>query len=66
MDRIIGFSQLGVEITKQQLWASLEAGSFHSHMNYEGLAQLFVRMTTKNFEEAMRARKEERQPEFKD
>jgi hypothetical protein len=25
-------------------------------MNYEGLAQLFVSMTTRNFEEAMRAR----------
>ena len=65
-ERIIGFSQMGVEITKQQLWASLEAGSLATHMNYEGHAQLFVRMTTQNFEEAMRARKQGRKPEFKD
>ena len=65
-DRIIGFSQIGVEITKQMLWAGLEAGSMHSHMNHEGHAQLFVRMTTRNFEEAIKARKEKRKPEFKD
>ena len=29
-------------------------------------AQLFVRMTTQNFEEAIRARKEGRAPEYKD
>jgi enoyl-CoA hydratase len=65
-DRIIGYSQLGVELTKQMLWAGLEAGSMHSHMNHEGHAQLFVRMTTRNFEEAIKARKEKRKPEFKD
>jgi enoyl-CoA hydratase len=65
-DRIIGFSQLGVELTKQMLWAGLEAGSMHSHMNHEGHAQLFVRMTTRNFEEAIKARRVKRKPEFKD
>lgn len=65
-ERIIGYSQVGVELTKQMLWAGLEAGSMHSHMNHEGHAQLFVRMTTKNFEEAIRARKEKRKPEFRD
>jgi enoyl-CoA hydratase len=65
-ERIVGFSQLGVEISKQMLWAGMEAGSLHSHMNHEGHAQLFVRMTTQNFEEAIRARKEERAPDFKD
>jgi enoyl-CoA hydratase len=59
-------SQLGVELTKQMLWAGMEAGSRHSHMNHEGHAQLFVRMTTQNFEEAIRARKEKRTPDFKD
>jgi enoyl-CoA hydratase len=59
-------SQLGVELTKQMLWAGLEAGSRHSHMNHEGHAQLFLRMTTQNFEEAIRARKEKRAPDFKD
>jgi enoyl-CoA hydratase len=65
-DRINGFSQLGVELSKQMLWAGMDAGSLHSHMNHEGHAQLFVRMTTKNFEEAIKARKEGRAPDFKD
>jgi enoyl-CoA hydratase len=65
-ERIIGFSHLGVELTKQMLWSSLEAGSMHAHMNHEGQAQLFVRMTTRNFEEAIRARKENRKPKFDD
>ncbi|MEH6606624.1 MAG: enoyl-CoA hydratase [Pseudomonadales bacterium] len=65
-ERMVGYSQLGVEITKQMLWAGLEAGSMHSHMNHEGHAQLFVRMTTKNFEEAIRARRENRPADFQD
>lgn len=64
--RISEFSQLGVELTKQLLWAGLESGSRHSHMNHEGHAQLFVRMTTRNFEEAIKARREQRKPAFKD
>jgi enoyl-CoA hydratase len=35
-------------------------------MDSEGQAQLFVRITTKNFEEATLARKEKRPPHFKD
>jgi enoyl-CoA hydratase len=35
-------------------------------MNQEGLGQLFVRLMTGNFEEAIAARKENRPPEFKD
>jgi enoyl-CoA hydratase len=65
-ERISGFSQQGVELSKQMLWAGADAGSLHSHMNHEGLAQLFVRMTTKNFEEAITARKEGRVPQYKD
>lgn len=65
-ERINGFSQLGVELSKQMLWAGVDAGSMHTHMNHEGHAQLFVRMTTKNFEEAIKARKEGRPPEYKD
>jgi enoyl-CoA hydratase len=65
-ERMVGFSQLGVEISKQMLWAGMQAGSLHSHMNHEGHAQLFVRMTTKNFEEAIQARKEGRPPDYKD
>lgn len=65
-ERIMGFSQLGVELSKQMLWAGVDAGSLHTHMNHEGHAQLFVRMTTQNFEEAIKARKEGRAPDFKD
>jgi enoyl-CoA hydratase len=65
-DRIASFSRPGIELTKRLLWNSFEAGSLQGHMDSEGQAQLFVRITTKNFEEATRARKEKRAPEFKD
>jgi enoyl-CoA hydratase len=35
-------------------------------MDHEGLGQLYVRLTTRNFEEAVAARKDKRPPEFKD
>jgi enoyl-CoA hydratase len=65
-ERIIGFSRVGVEVTKRLLWSSLDAGSLHSHMDHEGQAQLYVRLTTENFEEAVRARKERRAPVYRD
>jgi enoyl-CoA hydratase len=65
-ERIVGFSRVGVEVTKRLLWSGMEAGSMHSHMDHEGHAQLYVRLTTENFEEAIRARKDKRQPEYKD
>ncbi len=64
--RIIGWSRAGVELTKRQLWAGLDAGSLETHMDAEGTAQLFVRITTQNFEESVRARKEGRPPVFTD
>jgi enoyl-CoA hydratase len=65
-DRILGFSRPGVELTKRMLSASLDAASLTAHMDHEGIAQLFVRLTTRNFEEAVAARKEHRDPHFKD
>jgi len=65
-DKIIGFSRPGTELTKRMLWSSLDAGSLASHIDHEGVAQLFVRLTTQNFEESVRARKEKRPPVFKD
>jgi len=65
-EKITAYSRVGVEITKRMLWSSLDAGSMQSHMEHEGQAQLFVRLTTRNFEEAIKARKESRPPEFKD
>jgi enoyl-CoA hydratase len=64
--RIIGWSRPGIELTKRMLWNSLDASSLETHMDAEGTAQLFVRITTQNFEEAIRARREKRPPEFKD
>jgi enoyl-CoA hydratase len=65
-DRIIGWSRAGVELTKRQLWNSLDASSLQTHMDAEGTAQLFVRITTQNFEESIRARREHRPPVFLD
>jgi enoyl-CoA hydratase len=65
-ERLIGFSRVGVEVTKRMLWSSLDAASLHAHMDHEGIAQLYVRLTTQNFEEAIRARKEKRTPEYRD
>jgi enoyl-CoA hydratase len=65
-ERIIGFSRMGVELTKRMLWSSLDAASLHSHMDHEGTTQLYVRLTTENFEEAVRARRERRAPDFRD
>ncbi len=64
--RIVGFSRIGVENTKRLLWSSLDAGSFQAHLDHEGLAQLYVRLTTENFEEAIRARREGRPPVYRD
>jgi enoyl-CoA hydratase len=65
-DGLIAFSHVGVELTKQLLWASYDAGALHAHMNHEGHAQLYVRMTTGNFEEKIAAWKEGRTPVYTD
>jgi enoyl-CoA hydratase len=65
-ERMIGFSRVGIELTKRLLWSSLDAASLHGHMDHEGTTQLYVRLTTENFEEAVRARRERRAPEFRD
>ena len=64
--RIIGYSRPGVELTKRMLTSSLDASSLAAHVDHEGLAQLFVRLTTRNFEEAVAARRDGRAPEFED
>jgi len=65
-ERIIGWSRPGTELTKRMLWNSLDASSLEAHMDAEGTAQLFVRITTQNFEEAVRARREKRPAVFGD
>jgi enoyl-CoA hydratase len=65
-ERIIGWSRVGIELTKRMLWSSLDASSLRAHMDHEGVAQLYVRLTTENFEESVRARKDKRPPVFRD
>ncbi|WP_237571365.1 enoyl-CoA hydratase [Mycolicibacterium lacusdiani] len=65
-DRIAGFSRPGIELTKRTLWSGLDAGSLEGHMQAEGLGQLYVRLLTANFEEAVAARAEKRDPVFTD
>ena len=65
-ERVAAFSRPGVELTKRTLWASLDASSLTSHMQQEGLGQLYVRLMTANFEEAVAARHEGRDPVFRD
>jgi enoyl-CoA hydratase len=65
-DQINGWSPQGVQLTKRMLWAGLEPGSLQAAIELESHTQLFVRLTTKNFEEAARARKEGRKPVFED
>ena len=65
-ERIASFSRPGIELTKRTLWSGLDAGSLEAHMQAEGLGQLFVRLLTANFEEAVAARKEQRSPVFTD
>ncbi|MGW6692236.1 enoyl-CoA hydratase [Rhodococcus sp. NPDC054953] len=64
--RIASFSRPGVELTKRTLWSSLDASSMAQHMNQEGLGQLMIRLLTDNFEEATVARREKREPVFRD
>ena len=64
--RIASFSRPGIELTKRTLWSGLDAGSLEGHMQAEGLGQLFVRLLTANFEEAVVARAEDRPAVFTD
>jgi enoyl-CoA hydratase len=65
-ERIAAFSRPGIELTKRTLWSGLDAASLEGHMQAEGLGQLFVRLLTTNFEEAVAARAEQRPPVFTD
>jgi enoyl-CoA hydratase len=63
---ITAFSRPGIELTKRTLWTGMDAASLEGHMQAEGLGQLFVRLLTANFEEAVAARAEKRAPVFTD
>jgi enoyl-CoA hydratase len=65
-ERIAAFSRPGTELTKRTLWSGLDAGSLESHMQAEGLGQLYIRLLTGNFEESVAARRDKRPPHFTD
>jgi enoyl-CoA hydratase len=65
-EQINGWSAQGTQLTKRVMWAGLESGSLRAAIELETHTQLFVRLTTQNFEEAVRARKEGRKPKFND
>jgi enoyl-CoA hydratase len=65
-DQINGWSTQGIQLTKRMMWAGLETASLEAAIELESHTQLFVRLTTQNFEEASRARAEGRKPEFQD
>ena len=65
-ERMAAFSRPGIELTKRTLWSGLDAASLEGHMQAEGLGQLFVRLLTTNFEEAVAARAAKRPPVFTD
>ncbi len=65
-DQINGWSTQGVQLTKRMIWSGLETGSLAAAIEMESHTQLYVRLTTQNFEEATRARKEGRKPDFQD
>ncbi len=65
-DQINGWSTQGTALTKRTMWAGLEMGSLRAAIEMETHTQLYIRMTTKNFEEGVRARREGRPPDFKD
>jgi enoyl-CoA hydratase len=61
---IAAFSRPGTELTKRTLWTGMDAASLEGHMQAEGLGQLFVRLLTANFEEAVAEGAEKRNPPF--
>ena len=65
-EQITAFSQPGIEMTKRSLHAGISAGSLESYMPMEGIGQLYLRMLTDNFEEAVQARSEGRSAVFRD
>jgi enoyl-CoA hydratase len=65
-EQVNGWSTQGVQLTKRMMWAGLETSSLEAAIELESHTQLMVRLTTKNFEEAARARKQGRKPNFED
>jgi enoyl-CoA hydratase len=56
-------SPFGMELTKQAVWANLEAGSLRAAMDLENHSQLLAGHTG-NLDEAMAAFREKRPPRY--
>ena len=65
-EQICAHSPHGVAMTKRVLWSNLETASLHAAMDLEARNQLLVRLTTNNLDEAIRARREGRKPNYLD
>ncbi len=65
-EQMCGYSPHGLAMTKKVLWSNLESGSLTNAIDLENRNQLLVRLTTRNLEEAIRARKEKRKPKYED
>lgn len=65
-EQMCGWSPHGLAMTKKVLWSSLETGSLGAAIDLENRNQLLVRLTTRNLEEAIRARRERRKPSYED
>lgn len=65
-EQMCGYSTHGLSMTKEVLWANLEAGSLKAAIDLENRNQLLVRMTTQNLDEAIRARRDGRPPVYED
>jgi len=65
-DRMCGFSAHGLAMTKEVLWSNLETGSLKAAIDLENRNQLLVHMTTRNLDEAIRARRDGRPPVYQD
>ena len=64
-ERIAKLSPHGVAMTKETLWASLEIPGLEAALDLENRNQILLGMTT-NLEEAIKARKEKREPVYLD
>jgi enoyl-CoA hydratase len=65
-EQMCGHSRVGTQLTKQVLWSALEINSLEAAINLENRSQLHVRLTTDNFAESIRARRDGRTPVFED
>jgi enoyl-CoA hydratase len=65
-EQICAWSPHGVAMTKQVIWANREISSLAAAIEIENRNQLLLGMTTRNLDEAVAARRENREPHYRD